>query len=106
MPHQRQSLELIAAVDVHLPATRLRFRKRDFVTQPLQNLDHGLSGFREKGVVITGDKERNAHVWILLAGAALQCTLPTRRAPVRALSIGANGRLENLLGLGLVGTST
>ena len=52
---------LVAAVDVHLPATRLRGREDHLVSQPLEHGDRRASRLREHRVGDAGDEQRDPH---------------------------------------------
>jgi hypothetical protein len=58
---ERDSLLLIAGVEVELAATGLRGWKLDLVPQPLEHSHRGDTGFRKHRVVEAGDEEGDAH---------------------------------------------
>ncbi len=52
---------LVAAVDVHLPAARLRGGEDDLVAEPFEDGDRCASRFREHRVGDAGDEQRDPH---------------------------------------------
>jgi len=59
----RERFSAEAGVGVHLPATGLLGEEVERDAEALQQAHHGAAGFREEGVVVTGDEERSAHGW-------------------------------------------
>ena len=60
-PHQGDGLALVARVEVHLAAARLRVGKVYLHPETFENLDRGPSCLGEERVVEAGYKERHAH---------------------------------------------
>src|SRR5215210_2932468 len=60
-PHQGDGLPLVAGVEVHLAAARLRVGKVSPPTETFENLDGSLSRLWKERVVEAGYKERHAH---------------------------------------------
>ena len=61
MDHERQRFALIAAVDVHLTATRLTRREDHLVAEALEQHDRRLRRPREEGVRETRGEQCDAH---------------------------------------------
>src|SRR5215216_7193822 len=64
-PHEGYSLALVAGVEVHLAAARLRVGKVYLHPQTFENLDGSLSRLGEERVVEAGYKECHAHRYSL-----------------------------------------
>ena len=58
---QRQRVALVAGIDVHLAAARLRLGKLDPVAEPLQQRDRGPAHPGEQGVGQAGHEQRDPH---------------------------------------------
>lgn len=59
------SFPLIDSVVVHLAAASLLDGKSDCVPEAFQDARHSNSGFRKQRVVITGNKTRDAQIFLL-----------------------------------------
>jgi hypothetical protein len=57
---------------VHLAAAGLPGGKVDCVAEAFEDADDGFSGVGKKGVVVTGDKERDSQNQTLRAAAKIQ----------------------------------
>src|SRR5215204_467305 len=82
-PHEGYGFALVACVEVHLPAARLRVRKVYLHPEAFENLDGSPSRLGKERVVEAGYEERHSHRYIPLPGEMNLLALPAARDLLR-----------------------